>query len=377
MFNTKIPLQKIFAYFFIGLISFLLIIFFIGTDIISSFGGRSVDPNVIAVVNGQKINRVDFFRYSQQFRDQDMQGKEMIILDNLIANVLFNQRAKKMGIAPTDGRVMRFIRGFFKDKNTGTFDEETFKDYLKNTRTSLPDFYRSTYKEVVSDEFRRLIQLGFAVTPDDVQTEYAFLQSNCQVQYSFITVEDFRKRISASVAVTEPELKAAMEKNKGRFSDEATNRRVTMEKLEEEKFASTAGSQLEKINALAKKGESFAQAAAILGGRAGVTPVFLLGEPVKQGAAGDPVLTELEKSPIFIDECIFTAPQKASRVLVTPGGFAVITPLQLKLAAGEPTASDYSRISDRLSRVIFDSAYNRMIVSLREEAKIVKKLKTD
>ncbi|MBN1531879.1 MAG: SurA N-terminal domain-containing protein [Spirochaetes bacterium] len=377
MFNTKLPLQKIFAYFFIGFISFLLIIFFVGTDIISSFGGRSVDPNVVAVVNGQKINRVDYFRYSQRFREQDIQGKEMMILDNLIAEILFYQRAKQMGIEPTEGRVMRFIRGYFKDKNTGTFDEETFKDYLQKTRTSIADFYRNTYKEVVSDEFRRLIQMGFALTQSDIRTEYAFLQSNCQVQYAFIDMEEYRKRVSASVTVTEQELKAAMEKNRERFSDEATNRRVTKEKLEEEKFSATASSLLEKINAMAKKGESFAQAAALLGARTGVTPVFTLGEPVKQGTAGDPVLTQLEKAPNFIDECIFTAPQKTSRVLVTPGGIAVITPLQLQLAAGEPSDSDYNRISDRLSRVIFDSAYNRMIGSLREEAKIVKKLKTD
>ncbi len=373
---SDLSLQKVVAYFFIIFISLLLIIFFVGTDIISTLGGGSIDPNVVATVNNQKIYMGDLYRFSRQYRDQDIEGQEGLLLNNLIARVLFYQRAKELGIDPSESRVMKFIRGLFRDKNTGMYDPELFKDYLEKSRSSLPDYYRNVYKEVVADEFRRLIQIGITLTGEDLRVAYAFLYGECRVMYNYIPDEAFKSRVMNTISISEMELSAEMAKNKDKYPDEASNRRLTRERLEQARLDSAAKEFLEKINSMAQKGATFNETAAVLGGSTGITPAFMPGDPSKDGEK-NPVLSELGKSPNFLVQCMFTPAQKSSYVIATPGGFAVITPLELKLSGKEPEASDLNKIADRISMDILNSAYNRLVTRLSEEAKITKKLKTD
>jgi hypothetical protein len=78
-----------------------------------------------------------------------------------------------------------------------------------------------------------------------------------------------------------------------------------------------------------------------------------------------------------VEDCIFTGQQKSSRLLVTSAGIGVITPLQFTFNQGDPDAEQSNAILDRLVKEAFSSSSGKLIAYLREDAKIVKNLKTD
>lgn len=378
MFSSKIPMQKIFAYFFIGFISFLLILFFVGTDIISSFGGGSIDPNVIAIVNGQRLYRIDFIRYrDSHYRDSEMDTREneKRILDSMIADVLFNQRARKLGVDPTEDLVIKEIQENFRDKKTGVFDSERLKEYLERTHTTAAEIHRVFRKGVINTEFRKLILMGFAFSPDDVLTEFRFMKSQCQIQYAYISADDLKKRLQDKITPTELELSTEMDKNKKTYTDQAMNRTMSLKNLADRKFSNAVNGIIGQINQLAKKGGSFAEAAGLLGGRPGISNTFILDQPVKDAAGRE--LKAFTNNLIFMEDCIFTGPQKTSKVYISEDGLYIFTPLRVALAQGEPTEAEYASIVEKLSFAGFNTAYSKLIENQILESKITKNLKTN
>lgn len=377
MFDAKHPVIKIVGYLIIGFFTLIIVISFGMPDFMSKMG---MDESIAAIVNGEKIPRLDYLRYRERFSQylKDANAKEMepMILDKLIMQRLILQQAKKIGVKISQNRIQNGIKEiqFFKNDG-GKFDGTRLERYLDYSHQNLADFYKGFEEELVIEELRGLIETGVGVSPDDIQFEYTMDKSKLQIKYAFLSNKEMRKRYSGRLTVTEQEIDDDLKKNKEEAKDPKTDRNRIKMKLENNKFSNIKNEIIRKIDAWAKDKNGFEQASAYLAGETSLSEEFKLGGQLKESGKDGRPLYFISNSPVFNKEFLSIEKGKTSKAIEGFDGIYIFTPVKKEIISNMPSAVEAKKISERLKQEASDALFMNFLSNLRDSSKITKNLK--
>ncbi len=376
MFDSKSRFIKIGGYVIIGFFTIIIVISFGMPNFMTKLG---LDDNVVAVINGEKLYRLDFLRYRDSLADrvENVNKKEVqeSILNSMIMRRLLLQKADEIGIQVSRSRVVRSIKNIpgFKDKQ-GKFDKEVMERYLTHYHQGFEDFFLLVKEDIILDELRGLIFLGTGVAPDEVNTEYFLDKSKFRIKYCYLPASDIDKRFKDKITVTEQEIDEELLSSKDEIKDPVTDRMRIKDKLSKRKLDDYKNELIEKIDKLAIEKKSFNEAASFLGGKILMSDIFKLGDPVKSDDKGA-ILHSIYNSMIFRDNLLSMKPGTASRVISSFDGLYIFTPVLSKIDTKGPSPEEYKKIEGELAYQKSNSLYMSMLSSIREESKITKNLK--
>ena len=272
---------KIVSYAITGFFVLIIVVSFGMPDFISRMG---LDQSVVAIVNGEKVDRYDFLRYRDS-RFGDMRGdKKMdeMVLSYYINDVLLLQEARKTGFYVTDDAVKEYIKNIpgLRDPATGSLNAERLNYFLERANFSFNDLQKTIRKDLLRERYFRFLRMGIAVPSDEVTAERIAANSTAQIKYSFISTIDLQAMLGEQARVTDAEVSAEMEKNKKEIKDPKTDRERIRKKLESSKLARMKKEIIDRVNAIALKGGSFEEAQAVLKGKVALSRIFKIGERV-------------------------------------------------------------------------------------------------
>lgn len=376
MFESKSRFVKIGGYIIIGFFSIIIIISFGMPNFMSKLG---MDDNVVAVVNGERIYRLDFLRYRDRLaeRVENINKKEVqeSILDSMIMRRLMLQKADDIGIEVSRSRVTRSIKEIsaFKDEK-GRFNKELMERVLTHYHQGLEDFYLLVKEDIILNELRGLIFLGTGVAPDEVKTEYTADNSQLRIRYCYVTASDIDKRFKDKITITDKEVDEELLSSKEELKDPVTDRKRIREKLINRKLNEFRNELIEKVDRLALEKRPFNEAASVLRGKIFMSDDFKLGEPVKSRDKGT-ILHSVYNSDVFKDSLLSLKPGVTSRVISSFDGLYVFTPVKKRISLEEPSPEEYKKIESEILYQKNNSLYMSMLSSIRDESEIIKNLK--
>lgn len=377
MFDSKSPIVKVVSYAITGFFVLIIVISFGMPDFISRMG---LDQTVIAVVNGEKVDRFDFLRYRDS-RFGNMRGDrkmDNMILSYYINDVLLLQDARKSGFFVTDNAVKDYILNIpgLKDPQTGTLNAERLNYFLERINISFNDLQKTIRKDLLRDRYIQFLKMGIAVPSDEVAAEYQAVNSQIQIKYSFLSSMELQKMFAAESAVTDAEISAEMEKNKKEIKDPKTDRERIRKKLESSKLSRIKKDIIDRVNAIALKGGSFEEAQAVMKGNVSLSKPFKIGDRVSD-QQGQPVAS-LNNSKIFLEDFTELGENKSSRAITSESGLYIFTPVQkmIKKKTDVPE-KEQAAIAGNLEQESLRMITGNLMQKLFESAKIIKNLKTD
>lgn len=376
MFDSKSPIVKIVSYAVTGFFVLIIIISFGMPDFISRMG---LDQTVVAIVNGEKVDRFDYLRYRDS-RFGEMRGDrkmDAMVLSYFINEVLILQDARKTGFYVTDESVKNYILNIpgLKDPDKGTLNAERLNYFLERINISFNDLQKTIRKDLLRERYIQFLRMGVAVPSAEVRAEYQAENSKIQVKYSFLSSIDMQKIYAAETVVTDADISAEMEKNKNEVKDPKTDRERIKKKLETAKLGAIKKDIIDRVNAIALKGGSFDEAQAVLKGTVTVSKVFKVGERLTDDK-GQPV-TGLNNSKIFLEDFMEVGLNKASRIITTDSGLYIYTPVQREIKKDDAPDREHAAIAQNLEQESIRMITGNLMQKLYESAKIIKNLKTD
>lgn len=376
MFDQKSVISKYVGYFLIGFFLFIIILSFGMPDVT----GCGTDRSSIAVVNGQKVDHLDFLRYRDtkfaQFRNQKM---DSFILDNFILELMLIQKAEKTGFKITEDRVINYIKKSpeFKNPSTGKFDPEYFQAILRNSRLDLAEFEKLIRRDFTLDDYKYFLSIGGASATEDIQAKNIADNSIIQVQYSFLSIEDIRTSYKNDLVVTDTDIDNEIKNNNVKISDPTTDRERIRKQIEEKKLEKIKNDLAEKINRIAASNGTFASANSILKGKVAKSSKFKIGEPVKSDEKEPKIIAALNNSSIFTEKCLSLALNASSPAIHSGSGIYIFTPVIKTI----PTASIDKDTLERSFSAADNSSANmitrNLLKVMNEKSKVIKNLKTD
>ncbi len=355
-----------------------IIVFSFGMPDMTSCGSTS--QGTVAVVNGKKVHALDFLRYRDtkfsQFRNQKM---DSFILDNFIIELLLQQKAEKDGFDVSEDRISRIIRNSadFRNPSTGKFDPEYFQALLRNNRLSIEEYEKIMRREITISDLRFLINIGGAVSKEEISSKAIADSSNLQIQYAFLSNEDMKKRYEKEITVTDADIDSEIAASKVKISDPKTDREKIKKELEEKRLEKIKNDLTEKVNAVSSSGGSFTAAAAILNGKVMKSAPFKIGEPVKTDDKESREIFAISKSPVFIDKCLALNLNISSPVIASANGLYIFTPVVKTYKTDAPDAENSEKIRRTLLTGNITMLTRNLIKEINENSKIVKNLKTN
>jgi len=376
MFDSKSPVVKIVGYAIIGFFLLIIIISFGMPDFISRM---SMDKSVAAVVNGQKVSRYDLLRFRDMKFGQRAQVNEDRVLNYYIGEVLLLQQAAKTGFSPSEERISEHIRNIpgIKDPDTGKVNPEMLQRVLQYNRSSLEDLYYLIKKEMMKEDFLEFMKLGVSFPSDEIKSEYLYNNSRIQVRYAFASNIDLKKRFKNQIAVSEGEIADEMQKNKKEAKDPSTDRERVRIKIEDKKFSELKNKLVGQINSLAIAKRPFDEANGLLGGNIAVSGIFKIGEqPVDEAKNREP-LTSVSNSSVFIEDFLAMENGSSSRVIETPSGLYIFTPILKDIRAGDIPAAEIEPLTRNLENENFTNLRINLMNKIQENSKITKNIKAD
>lgn len=354
--------------------------------IIISFGlpsdwlkGNSRDPNLVAKVNGERIDRLELSRkvdsMMRQYRAQVPDEQLGYVLNMLINDRLQVQYAVKNGIEVSDAEVVKTLRSQFTDPQTKTFNAPGFKRALESVNLTVEGALKMQKDMSLQNEMGKLFTYGASPLKEEVAFQNAVDKSSFQVRYSFLSNFDFQKKNSASVNVTEAEIDAEMAANKKEIENPATDRAKFKNRIIDRKTADAKKSFIAQIDAASQKGESFDKTASILGGKTGTSDVFKAGDKIKeQGKDGKP-LDYLADSEIFRNTFASLKTGASSKAVLASDGIYVFTPVKKDYKVEFPAEKDYKAVADKVSQIKQQNIQASVFVPLIESSKVERFLK--
>ena len=376
MFDSKSPIVKVVSYAVTGFFVLIIVISFGMPDFISRMG---LDQSVIAIVNGEKVDRFDYLRYRDS-RFGDMRGEkkmDAMILSYYINDVLLLQDARKTGFYVTDNAVKEYILSIpgLKDPATGTLNAERLNYFLERVNINFNDLQKTIRKDLLRDRYMQFIRMGVAVPSSEITAEYRAENSKIQIKYSYLSSMDMQKMFAAGTAVSDAEVSAEMEKNKKEIKDPKTDRERIRKKLETAKLAGIKKEIIDRVNAIALKGGSFDEAQAVLKGTVALSKAFKVGDRVTD-EKGQPV-TGLNNSKIFLEDFMEIGENKSSRIISSDSGIYIFTPVLKDIKKDDVPEKEKALIAGNLEQESLRMITGNMMQKLYESSKIIKNLKTD
>jgi hypothetical protein len=369
MFDSKSPAVKIISYVITGFFVLIIIISFGMPDFISRMG---LDQSVIAIVNGEKLNRFDFIKYrNNRFGDANDRKMDNVILSYYIGDFLLFQEAKKIGFYVTNESVRDYIVNIpgLKDQS-GKISAERL-NYFFERITSQGEIKR----EMIRAKLFQYIKMGIPVSSDEIKADYIANTSKVQIKYAFLNVIDLRNRYKDKINVSDGEIAAEMEKDKKEIKDPKTDRERIRTKLQNIKFDRIKKDAIEKINTLALNNGSFEQAEALLGGKVSISKIFKIGDKITD--QNGQLVTSLNSSKIFLEEFMGIREGKTSRVIDADSGLYIFTPILKEINRGLPSDKEYQAIAKNLDDQSMMMAVGMLRQRLFESSKKIVNLKTD
>ncbi|OHD68325.1 MAG: hypothetical protein A2W19_17160 [Spirochaetes bacterium RBG_16_49_21] len=370
MFDSKSLIVKVVSYAITGFFVLIIVISFGMPDFISRMG---LDQSVIAIVNGEKVNRFDFLRYkNSRFGEINDRKMDNWILSYYIGEFLLYQEARKMGFYVTSDSVKDYIANIpgLRDPNTGRVDPERLNYFFDRISSE-----SQIKREMTGSKFIQFTKMGIAVAPDEILAVYKIENSRFQIKYSFLTAMDLRNMYKDKTPVNDAEISSEMEKNKMEIKDPKTDRERIRAKLVNIKLGKIKNDIIDAINLLSLNSGSFDAAQKLLRGRVSVSKTFKAGERLVD-QNGQPI-SSVNNSKIFLEEFMGIREGACSRVINTESGLYVFTPLLKEIKQGGPSDKERQSLEKSLEDKSLMTAVGTLKQKLFENAKKTINLKTD
>jgi hypothetical protein len=376
MFDQKSVISKYVGYFLIGFFLFIIILSFGMPDVT----GCGTDRSSIAVVNGQKIDHLDFLRYRDtkfaQFRNQKM---DSFILDNFILEIMLIQKAENTGFKITEDRITDYVKKSpeFKNPSTGKFDPEYFQAILRNNRLDIAEFEKLIRRDFTLNDYKYFLSIGGASATEDITAKNIVDNSVIQIQYALLSTEEIKKNFKTELVVTDADIDDEIRNNNVKISDPTTDRERIRKQIEEKKLEKVKNDLAEKINAIAALNGTFASANSVLKGKTAKSAKFKIGETVKTDEKEPKTIAPLNNSNIFTEKCLSIAVNASSPAVLSGSGIYIFTPIIKTI----PPASIDKENLDKSFNMANNSSANmitrNLLKIMNEKSKVIKNLKTD
>ena len=367
MFSSKSPIVKFAGYFLIGIFLLVIIISFGMPDVCGSF---DMSPTAIAVVNGKNIDRIDFARLRDNIRENPEWKwvPDSMILDRLIVNELLWQYTQKLGFDASDERIVRILR---------TVNQDVLRNDMRRYNISFQKLENLERRNTAMNDLDFTIMLGMTVSQSDAREEYIAKNSKIQIRYAFLSKQDLMKRHARRISVTDEEISAEMKNNPGELKDPATDKDRIKEKLTERKISLIEDELIDRINAIAVAGGSFANAAAVLQGSGGISDIFTPGDSLKEQDGRGGNLAPIENSRSFRETCMSLPLLTTSEPIRTSGGIYIFTPIMRQISRHTPPEADLKKLANEMQTDRSNSVMNNLLMQFSEKSKVTKNFKPD
>ena len=379
MFDSRSPIIKIGGYIIVGFFVLIIIISFGMPDFMSRLG---IDKSTVAIVNGEKIQYLDFLRYRDMVagRVKDSQSKEFqqYLLDSLIRYRLQLQKGKAIGIKVSDERVKRAVKEIpiFRDKS-GRFSPEYLNRFLDHFNMSLSDYYVMMREELINAAIVEMLRMGAGASPEEIRAQAAIRNSRIMIKYCYVANSELKNRMRGAIAVSEAEIDRELAKNRAEIKDPKTDRERIRTKLEDRKFEAGKKALIEELDRLSVEGRPFEAAASRMGGKVSLSREFKIGEPVREASAKGEVLHTINDSPVFVNDCLALGTGKSSRAVNAFDGLYVFTPVRKDVVMKDPAPSERESIENALAGERVNAVYMSMMAAYLEKSRISKNLNTN
>ncbi|WP_298900457.1 SurA N-terminal domain-containing protein [uncultured Psychroserpens sp.] len=242
---------------FLILIIALALFSFVLTDLIKNsdalFGGSQ---DVVATVNGQNINRVDFMNRVENMRRQlgpsatNTQAMNRVY-DQQVRRAVMTTQFEELGLTVEEDQMRDLLEQNFSaypefQNEAGLFDESKLTTFIANLKEANPQKmilgnFQLNYDEWVNNEnsiatiakeraYYNMVKAGVSATLNEAEVDYLLENSTRDLKYvqiPYATIND------SLVEVTKADIKAYINENKKKFEVEASRDIVFVEFKEE------------------------------------------------------------------------------------------------------------------------------------------------
>lgn len=373
MAKERPQIVRIGAYIGIAFISFLLIFFFVGTDIIGSFFGGGMGQSVVAEVNGKPVHIQDFLSYRDrrfgQVRDDNMMD---YVLNSYLREELVYQKATKLGFTPSDKRVVTSVREIpWLQNSEGVFERDKYV-YFKNRNLINGSIIK---REIAIQDFQNFIQMGCAWSKDDIEREYIAGNTNIKLSILFLSEQAIREKYDFRVKVFESEIDEAMKT--AEVKDPETDRARIKKQLEDSKIAGIKAELAKTGTTLSQQGARLNHIQGAIGGLVLTTEVFTPGSTPKLQGDAKTQIYDFFASSEYQQQLMSVNQGDVSGAIQTARGIYFFTALQKEQPDGAPSDAERDRVAAELLQKAFSEANRTFITELASEARIRKNLKTN
>ena len=202
----------------LGLISIGMLVYLIPGQG-SSTGSRA---DTVAEVGGQPITILEVQHQLQRLSSGGRIPKALEplyaqqIVKQLVYQRLLEMEAQRLGLRVTDQERAERIRAvlpaaFVGDSFVGM--ERYAADVRDRFQMDVPEFEELVRQGLLEEKFRRLVTDGISVTPEEVREELQRRNEKIKIEYVVVKPNELESKI----AVSEADLAAYFEKNKGRY----------------------------------------------------------------------------------------------------------------------------------------------------------------
>ncbi|MFD2719276.1 SurA N-terminal domain-containing protein [Hymenobacter monticola] len=230
----------------VGTVAVGMLLFIVGGDLV---GGKNRlfnrNETVVGEVAGQKVELADYNNaldqaknafVAQQQRQPDDQAMGYLrdqAWNQTIYNLAFQPEFDKLGLKVSDDELVDMVQGdnispgikqAFTDQKTGQFDKARLIDYLKNLDKLPPEnqmawhnFEANLPIERLRNKYNALLKNSVYVTTAEAKRFDANQNAKATVKYLFVPYGSIS---DSAVKVTDSELQAYLDKNKGKYKVE-------------------------------------------------------------------------------------------------------------------------------------------------------------
>ncbi|UOQ54170.1 peptidylprolyl isomerase [Hymenobacter cellulosivorans] len=231
----------------VGIVAIGLLLFIVGGDLI---GGKNRlfnrNENTVGEIAGEKVDYEAFNAaleqakqnyIQQQGRQPDEQAMGYLrdqAWNQTIYRIAFAKEFEKLGIAVSDDELTDMVQGknihpsirqAFTDQQTGQFDRAKVIEYLKNLDKLPPQSQQAWYNfeanlapERMGNKYNNLIKLSTYVTSAEAKLYNENQNTRASIRYLFVPYFSIS---DSAVKVSDDQLQAYLDKNKGRYKVEA------------------------------------------------------------------------------------------------------------------------------------------------------------
>jgi peptidyl-prolyl cis-trans isomerase D len=186
--------------------------------------GGDAPADAVATVGGETVTTTDvrqrLAEYEQRSPSPQFKMMEGFYARQILNELLFQKEieyeAKRLGIHVSDQERADRIRQLLPM----TYNGDTFvgmdrysQEVQARTQMTVPAFEEAIRQSLLVQKFQKLVTDGISVGPQELQDEFKYRNEKVKLDYALIKPED----LAAKSTPTEDEIKAAYDKNRGRY----------------------------------------------------------------------------------------------------------------------------------------------------------------